>query len=84
MLHLELATYLATSGIELHLIEKCIWLQVFQLKKGLEVQHVQISATCDSLLLEEKQPNEHFARESTPDIYFWAVLHTFHNAVRLL
>jgi hypothetical protein len=45
MLHSELAARLATSGVEvLHqvLLKKDIWLKVFQLRKGVELQHVQV------------------------------------------
>jgi hypothetical protein len=53
MLHSELAARLAPSGMELILLKKYIWMQVFQLRKGVELQHVHVSATCDSLLRKE-------------------------------
>jgi hypothetical protein len=40
MLHSELAAHLVTSGVELRLLSKDIWLQVFQLRKGVELQNV--------------------------------------------
>jgi hypothetical protein len=40
--------------------KKDIWLQVFQLRKGVELQHVLVRATCDSLLRKEKRSSSAF------------------------
>jgi hypothetical protein len=42
ILHSELAAHLATNGVELRLVEKNIWVQMFHLRKGVELLHVQV------------------------------------------
>jgi hypothetical protein len=77
MLHSEFAARLETSGVERRL-------QVFQLRKGVELQHVQVWTTCDSLLRKERRSDDHVAHDATPNIHFRSISHMFHAVVWLL
>jgi hypothetical protein len=69
--------------VELRLVEKNIWVQMFHLRKGVELLHVQVWATYDTLLLRE-QSDDHVVHNATPNVHFRAVSHMFHDAMRLL
>lgn len=73
------AARLATSEVELRLMAAGILL-----RKGVELQHVPVSAICDSLLSKGKRFYDHVAHDATPNVLLRAISLMFHNAVQLL
>lgn len=57
---------------------------MFQLRKGVELQRVQVWATRDSLLLKEEWSDNHVSHGTTTDVHFQTVSPMFHDAVQLL
>jgi hypothetical protein len=74
----------SNQWVELRVVEKRHLVAGVPAEKVVELQHVQVLATFDSLLRKEKLSDDHVAHDATPNVYFRIVSHMFHGAVLLL